>query len=407
MPLAVYVLGLSIFAQGTSELMLAGLLPQLATDLGVSIPDAGLLISAFAMGMLVGAPVLAMVTLRWPRRTALLTFLAIFIAAHVAGALTPDYATLFVTRAVGAFVYAGFWAVATVTAIGLVPDNARGKAMGIVAGGLTVATILGLPAGTVIGQHLGWRGAFWAVAILSALAMVGVLTTIPGGRPAAEDTPRVRTELRALANPRLWLSYAMTALATGGLLVTFSYLAPLLTDTAGLPESWVPAVLGLYGVGAFLGISVGARNADARPFGTLYVGVVGLVVISVALALGAHQPVLVVVLAFLLGAFGFATNPVFNSRVFSLAGSARTLATGVNVSAFNVGITAGPWLGGLAIDGGLGYPSVAWIGAALGAATLVAVVLAAATRGRRSPAAGTAPAVEPAAEPAGAGVVTG
>ncbi|MCP2257595.1 MFS transporter, DHA1 family, chloramphenicol resistance protein [Streptoalloteichus tenebrarius] len=399
MPLAVFVLGLSIFAQGTSELMLAGLLPEVAADLGVSIPDAGLLISAFAMGMLVGAPVLAMVTLRWPRRTALLTFLAIFVATHVAGALTSNYATLFVTRVVGAFVYAGFWAVATVTAVGLVPPTARGRAMGIVAGGLTVATVIGLPAGTVIGQHLGWRAAFWTVAVMSALAMIGVLATIPGGRP--EATTSLRAEVRTLANPRLWLAYGTTSLATSGLLVTFSYLAPFLTETTGLSSGWVPAVLVLYGVGAFTGISVGARNADARPHGTLAVGVVGLVVISVALALAAHQPVLTVVLVCLLGAFGFATNPVLNTRVFSLTSGANTLAASMNTSAFNVGITAGPWLGGLAIDADLGYPSVAWIGAALGMVSLVAVVIAARLDRRHSRARDTAVTAE-AHEPAGA-----
>src|SRR5687768_6393818 len=166
MPIAIYVLGLAIFAQGTSELMLTGLLPELSQDLGVSISDAGLLISAFAIGMLVGAPVLAVVTLRWPRRTALLTFLAVFALTHVVGALAPNYEVLLATRAVGAFVYAGFWAVAAVTAVGLVEDDRRGRAMSIVAGGLTVATIVGLPAGTAVGQHLGWRAAFWGVALM-------------------------------------------------------------------------------------------------------------------------------------------------------------------------------------------------------------------------------------------------
>ncbi|MFD0472023.1 MFS transporter [Nonomuraea thailandensis] len=250
MPLAVYVLGLSIFAQGTSELMLAGLLPELARDLGVSVPDAGLLISAFAIGMLVGAPVLAVVTLRWPRRTVLLAFLGLFALSHVAGALTSSYGVLFATRVVGAFVYAGFWAVAAGTAIGLVPAGARARAMSVLAGGLTVATVLGLSAGTVIGQHLGWRAAFWAVAALSALAGIGVFATIPGGRPDSGSLPRVSDELRALGRPALWLAYGTTALTTGALLSSFSYLSPLLSDVTGVDPAWVPAVLGLYGVGS-------------------------------------------------------------------------------------------------------------------------------------------------------------
>ncbi|WP_327096901.1 MFS transporter [Nocardia vinacea] len=380
MPFAVYILGLSIFAQGTSELMLSGLLTQMATDLGVSIPQAGLLISAFALGMLVGAPALAVITLRWPRRTALLAFLAVFIAAHVVAALTPGYWVLFGTRVVGAFVYAGFWAVAATTALSLVPENARGRAMSIVAGGLTVANIVGLPAGTVIGQHLGWRAAFWTVAILSALAMAGVAAKIPGGRPT--EVPNLRRELRTMINPRLWLSYSTTALSTGALLVTFAYLGALLARTTGITESWIPLVLTLYGIGALIGITVGGRAADAHPFRVLTIGMIGLIVISAVLALTATMPVPVVILVFLLGAFGFATNPALNTRVFALAGAAPTLATAVNFSAFNVGITVGPWLGGLAIGGGLGYPSVAWIGVALAIAALATVAWAAALHRR-------------------------
>ena len=377
MPIAVYILGLAIFAQGTSELMLAGLLPEMAADLSVSIPDAGLLISAFAVGMLVGAPVLAVVTLRWPRRTALLVFLAVFALTHVAGALTPNYEVLLVTRVVGAFVYAGFWAVAAVTAVDLVPRNSRAKAMSVVASGLTVATIVGLPAGTVIGQHLGWRAAFWTVAALSTLAMAGVLATIPGGAPDPEATPNLGEEIRAMANPRLWLSYATTALVTAAILVIFSYFAPLLTQATGLRPGAVPGVLALYGVGSLIGITIGGRTADATPFRTLSVGITGLVVLSAALALWAGDPVIAIATVFLLGGFGFATNPALNARVFSLAGQAPTFATAINFSSFNVGITIGPWLGGLAIDAGAGYPTLGWIAVALSLAALATVVLAA------------------------------
>ncbi|MFD1932273.1 MULTISPECIES: Cmx/CmrA family chloramphenicol efflux MFS transporter [Nonomuraea] len=378
MPLAVYILGLAIFAQGTSELMIAGLLQDIATDLGVSVPDAGLLISAFAMGMLVGAPVLAVVTLRWPRRTALPAFLAIFAVTHVVGAVAPGYDVLFATRVVGAFVYAGFWAVAAITAVGLVPSGARGRAMGVVAGGLTLATIFGLPAGTLVGQHFGWRAAFWAVSVLSVLAMAGVVATVPAGGTRGEDVPVLRRELRAMASPRLWLAYGTTALSTGALLVVFGYLAPLLTGTTGLPAAWVPAVLALYGVGAFIGITIGGRTADAHPFATLLVGLAGLVVSAVALALTAQSPVAAIALSFLLGAFGFGINPALNTRVFALAEDAPTLAASTNFSAFNVGITVGPWLGGLAIGAGAGYPSVAWIGALLAVAATATVLVAAA-----------------------------
>ncbi|MBF6176440.1 Cmx/CmrA family chloramphenicol efflux MFS transporter [Nocardia blacklockiae] len=372
MPLAVYILGLSIFAQGTSELMLAGLLTEMASDLGVSVPQAGLLISAFALGMLVGAPVLAVATLRWSRRTALLAFLAVFLAAHVVGALTSDYWVLFGTRAVAAFVYAGFWSVAAATAVGLVPGSARGRAMSVVAGGLTIATVVGLPAGTFVGQHLGWRAAFWAVAVLTAAAMAGVLAKIPDARRT--EAPKLRNELRALASRQVWLLYGTTMLATSALLVSFSYLGALLTETTGLADGWVPVVLAVYGLGGLIGIVVGGRTADAHPARTLVVGVTGLTLTSVLLALTAHHIAPVTALVFLLGAFGFGVNPVLNSRVFTLAPEASTLGAAGNVASFNVGITAGPWLGGLALGAGMGYPAVAWIGAVLGVVALGVVV---------------------------------
>ncbi|TDD56902.1 MFS transporter [Kribbella antibiotica] len=374
MPFAVYLLGAAIFAQGTSELMLAGLLPEISGDLNVSIPAAGLLISAFAIGMLVGAPILAVATLRWSRRTAMLAFLVVFALTHVAGALTTSYGFLLATRVAGAFVYAGFWAVASVTAIELAGPQSRARAMSILAGGLTIASIVGLPAGTALGQHLGWQSAFWAVAAMSAIAMIGVVFTIPGGRSAT--TPELRQEFRAMRNPGLWLAYGTTALSTAAILAIFSYLAPLLTETTGLPEAWVPAVLAVYGVGALIGITSAGRTADRRPFTTLTVALIGLIVAAIALALGAGTPWLAVPVIVLVGAFGFAINPAVNGRVFSLAGSAPTLAAAFNVSAFNVGITVGPWLAGLALDAGAGYPSVGWISALFGVLALGTVIVA-------------------------------
>jgi MFS transporter, DHA1 family, chloramphenicol resistance protein len=397
MPLAVYLLGLAIFAQGTSELMLAGLLPEVAGDLNVSIPAAGLLISAFAVGMLVGAPILAAITLRWSRRAAMLAFLIVFALTHIAGALTPSYGFLLATRVAGAFVYAGFWAVASVTAIELAGPQARAKAMSILAGGLTVATIVGLPVGTAVGQHLGWRSAFWGVAALSVLAMIGILATIPAGR--THTAPQLRQELRTMRNSQLWIAYSTTALSTGAILVIFTYLAPLLTQTTGLSDAWVPFVLALYGVGALIGITISGRIADRRPFSTLGISLLGLIAAAVILALATGTPWLAVPAIVLVGTFGFATNPAVNSRVFSVAGSAPTLAAAFNISAFNVGITIGPYLGGLALDAGTGYPFVGWIGAALG---LLAIgTLPVAARAATRAATRSAPAdAEPADQPA-------
>ncbi|RDI32325.1 DHA1 family chloramphenicol resistance protein-like MFS transporter [Rhodococcus sp. AG1013] len=389
MPTTVFVLGFAIFAQGTSELMLAGLVPDIAVDLGVSVPQAGLLISGFGLGMVIGAPVLTIATLRWPRRRALLLFIGVFVLAHVVGATSSSFEALFASRFIGAFVYAGFWAVAASTAMELVPGHRRGRAMSIVAGGLTVATVIGLPAGTWIGQNFGWRAAFWAVVVLSVPAMAGVAARVPALTPS--ESPRVRDELRAMARPRLWLSYAMTAASTAALLVTFSYLGVLLIDTTGLAPAWVPAVLSVYGVGALLGIAVGGRAFDRWPVRVLGVGFAGLLVCSALIALTAESVLPMVILVFLLGATGFGANPALNARVFGIAPAAPALVAAGSTASFNVGISVGPWLGGLALTAGFGYPSVGWIGAAL---ALVALVLLEAEtlalgRERRAPTSGT------------------
>ncbi|MFF8783995.1 Cmx/CmrA family chloramphenicol efflux MFS transporter [Streptomyces sp. NPDC015125] len=377
MPCAIYLLGLGIFAQGTSEFMLSGLLPGLAADLGVSIPDAGLLVSAFALGMVLGAPVLAVATLRVPRRTALVAFQLVFAAGHVAGALAPQYGLLFATRVVSALAYAGFWAVAAATAVSLVPPGAKGKALSVVTMGLTLATVVGVPAGTVLSQHAGWRAAFWGVAGLTVLSALSLRAALPAGHGTGGEPLSVRREMRGLVRPALWVSYLVTALTFGAAIVTFSYLAPLLTEVSGLPAQWVPAVLALYGVGGLAGLSLGGRTADARPLRTLVIGVGALTVVSAALALTAGSLGTAIALVFVLGFTAFVVNPVVQSRVFRLAPDAPTMAGALNTSAFNVGITLTPMLGGLTIDAGLGFTSVAWVGAGTGVVAFAATAWAA------------------------------
>ncbi|GGZ65103.1 chloramphenicol efflux pump [Streptomyces inusitatus] len=382
MPLAVYVLGLGIFTQGTSEFMLSGLLPGMADDLSVSIPDAGLLISAFAIGMVVGAPLLAVATLGWPRRTALVALQAVFIIAHVVGALAPGYGLLFATRVISALAYAGFWGVAVATAVALVPADAKAKAVAVVAGGLTLATIVGVPAGTVLSQFAGWRAAFWGVAALTLISLVCTIFAVAGGKGAKEETRTVKAELRAMREPRLWLSYAITAFAFGAVIVTFSYLAPLLTDESGLTEGWVPAVLALFGVGGLIGMTIGGRLPEKYSVRSLVFGLGTLVVASALLATTAQNLVVTLILVFILGIAGYVTNPALQARVFTLAPGAPTLVGATNTAAFNIGNTVAPALGGLTIAAGLGFTSVAWVGAGLGAAGLLGAVWAGALEKR-------------------------
>lgn len=389
MPVGVWVLGLSVFALGTSEFMLSGILQPLARDMGVSIPQAGLLISAFAVGMVVGAPVLAAATLRLPRRTTLIALLSVFGLGQVAGAVAPSYGLLFASRVVSALACAGFWAVGAAVAVSLVPVTARARAMAIMVGGLSIANIAGVPAGSFLGQHAGWRSAFWAVAVLSAIGLVGVVTLVPHTRPPrGADAPRLRAELRIYADKQVWLALLTIALNAAAVFALFSYLAPLLTDVAGLDEGWVPTVLGLFGLGGLIGTVIGGRIADAHLFGTMYGGIAASTGVLALLALLADSAPAAVALALMLGVTSFTTAPALNARMFNVANAAPTLAGATTTASFNIGNTVGPWLGGLVIGAGWGYQAVAWTGAALAAAGVLAT--AAASRVQRR--ATTAPA---------------
>ncbi|MFD8377655.1 Cmx/CmrA family chloramphenicol efflux MFS transporter [Streptomyces sp. NPDC059679] len=383
MPFAVYMLGLAVFAQATSEFMLSGLVPDIAADLGVSIPQAGFLTSAFAIGMVVGGPLLAMFTRRWPRRTALVAFLVAFAAAHVVGAVTDDYGVLLATRIVGALANAGFWAVAAGAAVSMVEPDKKARAMSVVVGGVTVACVAGVPGGAVLGQLWGWRSAFWAVAVLSVAGVAAVLASIPAGRPDAPSAG-LRAELRSLVGAQLLTAYAMNALVQGATFCTFTYLAPLLTEVSGYGAGWVPAMLVLFGVGAFVGITVGGRIADARPYLILLTGMSALTLGWAVLALSAGVAVAVFVLVFVQGLLAFGIAPVLTSRTFYLADGAPTLAGGFTTAAFNVGNTAGPWFGGLAIDAGLGFRSPVWTSALMMLVALAALGLATTLRRREA-----------------------
>ncbi|MER6257355.1 Cmx/CmrA family chloramphenicol efflux MFS transporter [Streptomyces sp. NPDC001584] len=375
MPVAVYILGLSVFALGTSEFMLSGLLPPIAEDMGVTIPQAGLLISAFAIGMVVGAPLLAVATLRLPRRTTLIALISLFGLGQVAGALAPTYELLFASRVVSAFACAGFWAVGAAVAIAMVDKDQRARAMAVMIGGLSIANVLGVPAGAFLGEHLGWRSAFWSVAAASAIALVGILALIPK-IPLPAEKPTLGRELRIYRDRQVWLAIGITALAAGGVFCAFSYLSPLLTDVAGLDSRWVPWILGLFGIGALAGTTVGGRVADAHLFGVMIWGITASTVFLTALALLASTAAAAIALAFLLGFSAFFTAPALNARMFNVAGAAPTLAGATTTAAFNLGNTGGPWLGGTVIDAGLGFAATAWAGAAMTVTAIVLTVLA-------------------------------
>ncbi|WP_203185827.1 Cmx/CmrA family chloramphenicol efflux MFS transporter [Streptomyces pratensis] len=386
MPFAVYVLGLAVFAQGTSEFMLSGLLSGIADDLNVSLGAAGLLTSAFAVGMVVGAPVTALVGRTWPRRRALLSFLGVFVAVHVVGALTSSYGVLLATRVVGALANAGFWGVALVAALAMVAPHQRARATAVVVGGVTVACVVGVPAGAALGEVWGWRSAFWAVALVSVPAAAALLVALPGGRP--DDAPKVSatSELRALGRPRLLLTLLVMALVQGATFCTFSYLEPLVTRVTGFGAGWVPVVLALFGVGSFAGVTLAGRLADARPDAVIGLGMTALAAGWAALALTAAHPVAALVLVLVQGALAFGTGTTLITRVFSLAPDAPTMAGSFATAAFNVGAAAGPWLGGLALGTASGFRAPVWVSVLLTVAALaITGVLSASSGAARLP----------------------
>ncbi|MFC8245577.1 Cmx/CmrA family chloramphenicol efflux MFS transporter [Streptomyces chartreusis] len=383
MPFALFLLGVAVFAQGTSEFMLSGLVPDIARDLGVSVPSAGALTSAFAVGMVAGAPLMAGLARRWSRRGALLGFLAVFLAVHVVGAVTDSFTVLVAIRVVGALANAGFLAVALVTAVGMAGREAGGRATSTLLGGVTLACVVGVPAGALLGQLWGWRAAFWAVALLSLPAVAAVARSVPAGA-AGSGRPSLRGELRSLRDSRLRDTLLLGALVNGATFCTFTYLAPLITHVTGLGSGWVPVVLALFGAGSFVGVAVGGRLADHRPGAVLIGGGGALCLGWVVFALGAGTPAVALGLVLVQGALSFGVGSTLISQALRTAPDAPTLSGGFATAAFNVGAALGPWLGGTAIGAGLGYRSPVWVSAALVAVALLTAGLTA-RRNRRAP----------------------
>lgn len=380
MPFALYLLALVVFAMGTSEFMLAGLVPDISTYFGVSVGTAGLLTSAFAAGMVIGAPAMAALTRRLPVKATLLGCVIVFALSHVVGALTPDFAVLFITRVIAAIVNAGFLAVALGAATKLVAADAKGRAVAVLLAGTTVATVAGVPAGALLGTALGWQSTFWAIALLCVPAAVGIAA---GFTNQVDDSSReessstsLRLELAQLASPRLVLTMLLAALVNAGTFATLTFLAPIVTDTAGLSQWWVSVVLVLFGVGSFIGVTVAGRLSDARPRIVIVGGGSVLVLGWVAMALFATNPVALLGLVFAQGVLGFAVGSTLITRVLYAAAGAPTMAGSYATAALNVGAAAGPVLAAAALSvmpGALGPVWVAVIATA--AAWLLAVPL--------------------------------
>ncbi|MGY1650235.1 MFS transporter [Geodermatophilus sp. SYSU D01119] len=382
LPLVVYVLAAGTFLMLTTEFVVAGLLPEIADDLSVGVAEAGLLITVFAAGMIVGAPAMALLTRRMPRRTTLLLALAVFAAGHVVVALGTSLPLLLAARFVTAWATGAFWSVASVVATRAAGPGARSRALGLVGAGGMLANVVGVPLGAFAGQLSGWRGPFWTLAALALAALPLVARQVPGD-PPGERAGSLRSELAALRSSRLWLVLAACATTTGGVLSAYSYVSPLLTDRAGLAVGLVPLVLVGFGVGSLVGTVVGGRLGDAAPHAVTVAVPAATTAVLLAICLVSAHPVPTVVLVCLLGLLGLSANPVLSALAVRLGGAAPTLAVALSVAAYNLGTAAGTGIAGATLDSGLGAVGPGVVGTVVVALTLVpATALAVAARRR-------------------------
>ncbi|WP_213955480.1 MFS transporter [Variovorax sp. dw_954] len=359
---AILALGVGGFAIGTGEFVIMGLLPEVARDIGVSIPQAGHVISAYALGVVIGAPVLAVAAASWHRRTLLIALMAFFALGNFASAVAPGYFSLNLLRFASGLPHGTYFGVAALVAAALAPPGRRARAVGLVMLGLTGATLVGVPIAAWLGQVFGWRAAFVFVGIVALIAVALLRRDIPDIQPAIGASPW--RELGALKRKQVWFTLGIGAIGFGGMFSVFSYIKPTLTEVAGMSVAGVPFVLALFGLGMVTGNLVGARLADKSLTTTIGGLLVYAFFVLVAFTFAAHHVVTAGLCVFLIGTT-VAIGPALQIRLMDVAGDAQTLAAALNHSAFNTANALGAWLGGLAISAGLGWTSTGWVGALL------------------------------------------
>lgn len=377
MPLAIFALTIAAYAIGTTEFVIVGLLPTVATDLDITLPLAGLIVSVYALGVTFGAPILTALSGRIERKPLLLGLMALFIVGNAAAALSPSYETLLVARVLSAFAHGVFFSVGATIAANLVPENRRASAIAIMFLGLTVAIVTGVPLGTLIGQTFGWRATFWAVSALGAVAFLAIAVLLPNNLAKAPPASLL-DQVRVLGSGRLMLAFAMTALGYGGTFVTFTFLAPILQEVTGFSEGNVSLILVLYGLAIAAGNLAGGRIANRDPVKALTILFALQAAVLVLFSVTAVSPILALITLAGLGFLSFANVPGLQLYVVQLAKQHRPgavdVASALNIAAFNLGIAVGAWLGGLVVDSPLGLGATPWVGAILvGAAVLLTI----------------------------------
>lgn len=374
MPLALLALATAAFGIGTTEFVMMGLLPDVADDLHTSVPTAGYLVSAYAIGVVVGAPLLTALGSRVPRRRMLLLLMGLFTVGNLASALAPGFGTLVAARVLAGLPHGAFFGVGAVVAARLVREGRQARAVATMFLGLTVANVVGVPAATLLGQHLGWRVTFLVVTAIGLVAMAALAALVPD--IPVDGRQSLGRELRALGDRQVLLGLLTAVFGFAGVFAVYSYLASMTTEVMGLGESSVTLVLALFGIGMTLGALAAGPLTDRALRPTLYGSLAALALALVAFRLTLHVPWAALVLVVVLGAVGFMTTTPLQMLVMDKARHAPTLASASNHSAFNLANAGGAWLGGAAVTAGWGWSSPALVGAALAVAGLAVAVTA-------------------------------
>jgi DHA1 family inner membrane transport protein len=378
--LALLALGLGGFAIGTTEFVTMGLLPDIADGIGVDIPTGGHVISSYAVGVVVGAPVIAALAAKLPRRMLVVGLVTALLAGNALTALAPGYHTLLVARVIAGLPHGAYFGVASLIAASLVAPHLRGRAVSSVMLGLATANVAGVPAATWLGQHLGWRSAYWAVVVVAALTVAAVLTAVPStpGRPSAS----IRTELGALRRPQVLLTLLVGVVGFGGMFAMYSYIAPIVTEVTGESAGFVPVVLLAFGLGGIAGTTLGGRLADRALFRSLVGAMVATGLLLAVVPVAARHAGTLTALVFAVAAAASTLVVLLQLRLMEVAGDAQMLGAALNHSSLNAANALGAWIGGLVIAAGLGYTAPSLVGAGLAVLGLGVLAVSAVLRRR-------------------------
>ena len=374
LPPALLALAAAAFGIGTTEFVIMGLLPEIGRSLAVSIPQAGQLVTCYALSVTIGSPIMAILMARFPRRLSLLILMVIFIVGNTLCALARGYDTLMAARIFTALAHGAFFGIGAIVAAEVVPKHQRARAISLVFTGLTLANVLGVPLGTLLGQAYGWRATFWAVSVIGIAAFVALLIWVPEVRQARRM--RLKREVIALSHPQVLLAMGVSTICSASLFTVFTYITPLLETVSGISPHGVSIALLLFGVGITLGNLAGGRAADWRLMTSIVVMLCMLVVVQAAFTWSSHSAIPAVITIMIWGALAFGVCSPLQMRVVDQGRAAPSLASTLNQSAFNLGNALGASFGGIMVSAGVGYSRLPWLGSALSALALVLVLYA-------------------------------